>query len=97
MTARRRYLITYDIADDRRRSGVFSCCLQHGAHTQFSVFVAELGGRELVSFQAALDEVVHKGHDQVLIFDLGPARWEHGQIVASVGKPYRPEVRALVV
>jgi len=97
MTQRRRYLVTYDVADDRRRDQVFSCCMQHGDHTQFSVFVAELGDKERVIFQATLEKLVHRSQDQVLIFDLGPARGQQGQIVAAVGKPYRPQVRALVV
>ena len=97
MTQRRRYLVTYDVADDKRRDQVFSCCMQHGDHTQFSVFVAELSDKERVIFQATLEKLVHRSQDQVLIFDLGPARGQQGQIVAAVGKPYRPQVRALVV
>ena len=53
MTQRRRYLVTYDVADDRRRDQVFSCCMQHGDHTQFSVFVAELSDKEMVIEVAA--------------------------------------------
>ena len=60
-------------------------------------FVAELGDKERVIFQATLEKLVHRSQDQVLIFDLGPARGQQGQIVAAVGKPYRPQVRALVV
>jgi CRISPR-associated protein Cas2 len=97
MSERRRYLVTYDVADDRRRNQVFSCCLQHGDHTQFSVFIAELSGREMVIFQATLDRLVHHLQDQVLIFDLGPARRQYGQIVASIGKPYKPQGRVLIV
>lgn len=97
MTARRRFLVTYDVANDRRREQVFACCMQHGDHTQYSVFVAELSDKELVVFRGTLERLVHRQQDQVLIFDLGPARWQQGQIVASVGRAYSPPVRALVV
>jgi len=97
MTHRRRYLVTYDVSDDRRRDRVFTSCMQHGDHTQFSVFVAELTDKELVMFQATLEKIVHHVQDQVLIFDLGPARSQQGRVVAAVGKPYEPDVRALVV
>lgn len=97
MTDRRRYLITYDVSNDRRRDQVFSSCMQQGDHTQYSVFVAELSATELTKFRASLEALIHHREDQVLIFDLGPARMQYGQIVASVGKPYSPPVRALVV
>jgi CRISPR-associated protein Cas2 len=97
MTRRRRYLVTYDVADNKRRDQVFSCCMQHGDHTQFSVFIAELSEKELVIFQATIEKCVHHSQDQVLIFDLGQARGQQGQIVASIGKPYQPQVRVLVI
>ena len=34
MTSRRRYLVTYDISDDKRRDEVFKLCRQQGDHTQ---------------------------------------------------------------
>lgn len=97
MSARRRYLVTYDIADDRRRDAVFKICRQQGDHTQYSVFVAELDGRELIAFQAELDDLIHAHEDQILFADLGPAEREAGRIIASLGRSYQPPIRALVV
>jgi CRISPR-associated protein Cas2 len=97
MSQRRRYLVTYDIADDRRRASVFTLCRQQGDHTQYSVFVAELDDRELIAFQAELASMIHHSEDQVLFADLGPAEREAGRIIASLGRPYEPPIRALVV
>ena len=97
LTARRRYLVTYDISDDRRRSRVFEACRQQGDHTQFSVFVAELDDRELVRFQAQLSELIHQHEDQILIADLGPACRGAGQIIASLGRAYELPTRVIVV
>jgi CRISPR-associated protein Cas2 len=46
---RRRYLVTYDISDDKRRDQVFQTLRDNGDHAQYSVFFCELTPRELVS------------------------------------------------
>jgi CRISPR-associated protein Cas2 len=97
VTARRRYLISYDVADDRRRSRIHDACRQHGDRTQYSVFVAELDDREFVRLRAEIEAIVHRSDDQVLFADLGPADRDSGQIIASLGRPYQPPVRVFVV
>lgn len=97
MSSRKRYLITYDIADDRRRAKVFDVCHRGGDHTQYSVFVADLSERELIALRAAIELLIHHDEDQVLIADLGPAENDTGCVIASIGKPYQPPVRAVVV
>ncbi len=94
---RRRYLVTYDVSDDKRRTAVYQCLYQRGDHTQFSVFVCELSDRELVRMKFVLDKIVKHDEDQVLIVDLGPERRESGRVIASVGRSYVPPIRALVV
>jgi len=94
---RRRYLITYDITDDKRRSQVFDACQREAEHTQYSVFVAELDERELTVMLGDLTELINAAEDQVLFADLGPAEREAGRIIAAIGRPYEPPVRALVV
>ena len=94
---RRRYLISYDVADDRRRNAVFRACREHGDWVQFSVFVAELNGTELVRFRAELTQLTSADADQVLIVDLGSAEHDTGKVVAVVGRPYAPPARVFVV
>ena len=95
--ARRRYLITYDIADDKRRSLVFKTCQQEGDHAQYSVFIADFTDRELIRFLSKMEDVIHHVEDQILIADLGLADKDPGKIIASVGKAYEPPTRAIVV
>ena len=97
MSGRRRYLISYDIGDDRRRVRVHDACRQHGDRTQYSVFVAELDDRELVRLRGELEKIVHRTEDQVLFADLGPVDQASGRIIASLGRPYYPPVRVFVV
>ena len=46
--ARRRYLVAYDIRDDRRLRMIAGCMEGYGTRIQYSVFVYDLSSRELV-------------------------------------------------
>ena len=96
---RRRYLITYDISDDKRRNCVFKTLRDRGDHIQFSVFLCELNPREYALLKGQLQEFVHKRDDQVLILDLGLADniLEIGQGLDYVGFAYCPPQRVMVV
>jgi len=96
---RRRYFITYDISDDKRRDRVFKTLRNRGDHVQFSVFLCELNAREYAALKGELEECVHQRDDQVLILDLGPAEnvFEIGQGIECVGFAYCPPQRIVVV
>ena len=96
---RRRYLVTYDISDDKRREHVFKLLRDQGDHVQFSVFMCELNDREHAELKGQLHECVHHRDDQVLILDLGLAEdaLEIGQGIECVGFAYCPPQRIVVV
>lgn len=96
---RRRYLVTYDISDDKRRERVFKTLRDRGDHVQFSVFLCELNPREYALLKGQLQEFVHHREDQVLILDLGLAdnTFEIGQGLDCVGFAYSPPQRVMVV
>ena len=96
---RRRYLVTYDISDDKRRERVFKTLRDRGDHVQFSVFLCELNPREYALLKGRLQEFVHHREDQVLILDLGLAdnTFEIGQGLDCVGFAYSPPQRVMVV
>ena len=96
---RRRYLITYDVADDKRRMNIFKALRNRGDHVQYSVFICELNEREYASLRGELKEYVNHNQDQVLILDLGLAdnTLEIGQGLDCIGQGYRPPQRVIVV
>ena len=94
---RRRYLITYDVSDDKRRTGVFKALTDNGEHVQFSVFLCELNARELAQLRGNLSQTVNHRQDQVLILDLGRAGHELGAMLQCIGKAYQPPSRVHVV
>ncbi len=71
--ARRRYLVAYDIRDDRRLRAVAACVEGYGERIQYSVFVCDLSDEEAVSLRGDLEVRIRKSEDSVMIIDLGRA------------------------
>ncbi len=97
MTTRRHYLVSYDIADDKRRGKVFDLLEGRGDHAQFSVFFCQLNPRELAMLRADLTAVIHNDDDQVLLVDLGPAHNPLDGGIECLGKAFSVAARAVVV
>jgi CRISPR-associated protein Cas2 len=94
---RRRYLVSYDISDDKRRTRAFELVLGYGDHVQYSVFLADLSQRELIVLRGKLIEVINVREDQVLIIDLGKETRSLESVLEVIGKAYRPPARSMVV
>jgi CRISPR-associated protein Cas2 len=95
--SRRRYIVTYDVSDDKRRNEVFRTLLAHGDHAQYSVFFCDLSERELVQLKARLRGAIHHREDQVLVVDLGTASHPLEDGLDVLGRGYQPLVRTIVV
>lgn len=95
--ARRHYLVSYDIADDKRRTAIFNLLEGLGDHVQYSVFLCELSRREITQLRGSLFEMVHRRDDQVMILDLGPAHVALESAMEVIGRPHEPLVRTLIV
>jgi len=94
---RNRYLVAYDISDDKRRTGVFKALMSSGDHVQFSVFLCDLSDVELARLKGQLSERVNQRQDQVIILDLGPAESSLSSRLECIGQAYSPPSRCLVV
>jgi len=94
---RNHVLVSYDIADDRRRTAVFETCRDFGNHVQYSVFLCELDRREATVLRESLRQLINKDEDQVLMVDLGPATLDVLATMDVLGQPYAPPGRRFVV
>ncbi|MGQ0765412.1 MAG: CRISPR-associated endonuclease Cas2 [Gemmatimonadota bacterium] len=94
---RRRYVIAYDVADDKRRAKIFTLLEGYGDHVQFSVFIADLTAPELVKLRTGLLVLMNEREDQVLIVDLGRESRPLQNALEVLGKPYSPSTRSIVV
>jgi len=94
---RRRYLIAYDVSDDKRRTAIFKTLMGHGDHVQFSVFICQLSSVELVRLKGELSQSVNTRRDQVVILDMGPADSELASRLECIGRAYSPPARVTVI
>ncbi len=90
------YLVTYDIADDRRWRSVFRIMKGFGEWLQLSVFQCRLGERRHAELVAMLDGAIDHHADALLIIDLGPADKVKPRVV-SLGEKFEPVVREPII
>jgi CRISPR-associated protein Cas2 len=95
--ARRHFLVSYDISDDKRRTKVFQTLQANGDHAQFSVFLCQLNPSELAQLRAAVQPLIHATDDQLMIVDLGKVYSDDALRLETLGRPYTPPVRAMIV
>jgi len=72
--ARRRYAVAYDIRDPQRLRRVHGAMKGYGDPLQYSVFLCDLDGSELILMRAELRDLINEREDSVAIIDLGEAR-----------------------
>jgi CRISPR-associated protein Cas2 len=71
--ARRRYLVAYDIREDRRLRNVAACMEGYGERIQYSVFICDLSDQEAVLLRGDVQARMKTSEDSVMIIDLGRA------------------------
>lgn len=79
------YVVTYDIADERRWRRVFKLMHGYGEWLQLSVFQCRLTRTRHAELTARLDRTIAHAEDHVLIIDLGAAEQVRPH-VHSLGK-----------
>jgi CRISPR-associated protein Cas2 len=67
------YIVTYDIANDRRWRAIFRLMHGYGEWMQLSVFQCRLSRRRHVEMLSRLTDTISAADDHVLVVDLGPA------------------------
>ncbi len=95
--SRRRFLVTYDITDDRRRTRTFRTLQDFGEHIQFSVFLCDLNDRERIDLRGRLEDIIKQTEDQILTVDLGLADREIDQTISSIGIDFALPSRVSVI
>ena len=86
----RRYLVSYDIADEVRLRKVHKVVRAFGAMVQASVYEAILTATERVKLENRLRGVMNLKEDQVLFIDMGDGGRSEIPEVEAVGLPYTP-------
>ncbi len=63
-----RYIIVYDITDDKRRLDVFKLMKNYAMPVQYSVFEAELTAENLVRLRYGLERVMNNKEDSIIFY-----------------------------
>lgn len=96
MSDERLFIVTYDIADQKRWRRVFKAMQGYGEWLQLSVFQCRLSRRRRQELETRLRGLVKNGEDHVLLIDVGSAdRIELA--VESIGKTFAKVERQSVV
>lgn len=85
MNGRRRYLVAYDIRDDRRLRRVHKVMKAYGWAMQYSVFICDLDALELLSLKTDVAAEIQHNEDSVAFIDLGDPRDRGRQCFAFLG------------
>lgn len=94
---RRRYVISYDVSDDKRRTQLFNLLSGNGDRIQYSVFLAELTGSELIRLRGKVGSIINHSEDQCLFVDMGREGRPLDQMLETVGRSYQPPSRSMIV
>lgn len=91
------YIVTYDIADQRRWRAIFKLMHGYGEWLQLSVFQCRLTRARVVDLQARLAETIHHGDDHVMLIDVGPADGIAPRVQSLGKRRYDPVERVAIV
>jgi CRISPR-associated protein Cas2 len=94
--ARRKYIVSYDIADSKRLRRVARVIEGFGSRIQYSVFECPLDSLRLQQLKARLKEEINRNHDQVLFIDLGTMSKVTPRIEA-IGLAYKIRTQVTIV
>lgn len=95
--ARNRYIVTYDISDDKRRTRVSKRLESYGDRLQYSVFSCDLNDRERVDLSSTLSDLINHREDQVILVSLGPSDGIAPDRMSALGRKIEPPTRARIV
>lgn len=71
--SRRRYLVAYDIREDKRLRRIHKTMKSFGYALQYSVFVCDLDNVEKYEMLGKIGDIIHHDADSVAVMDLGDA------------------------
>ena len=64
------YLVTYDVAKDRRRKKMSDFLLEYGVRVQYSVFECDLTEKDVKAIMEKAEELIDLATDSVLMYPL---------------------------
>lgn len=91
------YVVTYDIANQKRWRSVFRLMHGYGEWLQLSVFQCRLSRKRQAELIATLDGLINHDQDHVLMLDIGPAGGVRPRVVSLGKAPFEPVERGPII
>lgn len=90
------YIVTYDVADDKRWRRLFRLMHGYGEWLQLSVFQCRMTRARQIELVQRIETILHREEDHLLMLDIGPAENVQPRVL-SIGKAFAPVERAPVI
>lgn len=90
------YIVTYDIADDKRWRRLFKLMHGYGEWLQLSVFQCRLTRMRQAELVQQAQAILNRDEDHLLMLDIGPAENVTPRVL-SIGKTFAPVARLPVI
>lgn len=81
------FLVSYDVADDKRLRRAYKTMCGFGDPVQYSVFRCELSPVERQLLKESLWSIMNWSHDRVMLIDLGPVDGRGDTCIEFWGEP----------
>jgi len=94
---RKRYIVTYDIANPKRLRSVARISEGFGYRLQYSVFECLLDPLRYEEMKAKLTTTIHHTEDQILFIALGTKKADSNLAIESLGIPYKKHSRITII
>ena len=95
---RNKYLVSYDISDEKRLNRVLNKMKGYGEPIQYSVFICNLSLKEKVMMISALKEVINNREDSIIIIEIGSSDKNTNDLIELIGKiPDIPERKNIII
>lgn len=91
------YIVTYDIADDRRWRAIYKLLHGYGEWLQLSVFQCRLTASRHVELTQRLSAAMNMAEDHAMIVDVGPADGVQPRVQSLGKRSFDPIERVPVV
>lgn len=92
-----RFLVSYDICDQKRLRRVAKILEGFGSRLQYSVFECPLDSMRLAQLKATLAPELNFDEDQVLFVSLGPESSDATLLIEAMGLPYTVRSRVTII
>ena len=90
------YIVTYDIADDKRWRRLFKLMHGYGEWLQLSVFQCRLTRMRQAELVQQAEAILNRDEDHLLMLDIGPAENVQPRVL-SIGKTFAPVERLPII